>query len=387
MLSGAVPETRFAGSLLLYRLLQEYPAERLYAVGPQTHPSSELLRCRYEYLSPAPSARLNLTRLAGLKRSLESIGLAGRIPMPRVEAAIGDFSPEVVVSVMERHDYMDAAYRLCRQRDLPLVLIVHDRLESFELVYPPFRAAQRAANARIYRFAAERMCVSAEMVESLQSVYGARGRVMYPNRSDSLSPRPASDSAVLKNPPALTIGYAGSLSYGYGERLRELMPLVSAANVRLRIYSHDTAAASIAGATHAGGFPAAQLWQKIKAECDAVWLPYSHLEHYQPLYATHFPSKLTEYMALGMPVVITGPAHATGVKWGIAHSEATMTLPDADASAIATRLARLTADGDLRVRIAGNSRGGDHDFDPIKIREQFVDVLRSAARRSPSQPH
>jgi glycosyltransferase involved in cell wall biosynthesis len=381
LLSGAVPETRFAGSLLLYRLFQTYPTERLCALGPRTHPSSELLACRYEYLAPSRSSRLNLTRFAELKRSLEAIGLAGRIPLGRVDAAMNGFVPDVVVAVMERHDYMDAAYRLCRQRRLPLVLIVHDRLESFELVYPPFRPAQLAGNARIYRFASARLCVSPEMVESLARVYGARGSVMYPNRSEALAPRAAEDSATLKAPPAFTIGYAGSLAYGYGDRLREVMPALAGSSVRLRIYSHDTAAASIAGATHAGGFPATELWERVKAECDAVWLPYSHHEHVQPLYATHFPSKLTEYMALGMPVVITGPAHATGVKWGLAHRNATVTLADAAVDEIRGTLDRLRNNPHLRVEVAANARGGDEDFNPIKIREQFLDVLRAAAHR------
>ena len=34
VLSNAVPQTWFAGSLLLYRLLQSHPPERLKAVGP-----------------------------------------------------------------------------------------------------------------------------------------------------------------------------------------------------------------------------------------------------------------------------------------------------------------------------------------------------------------
>ena len=381
MLSGAVPETRFAGSLLLYRLLLKYPTDRLYAIGVRTHPKSELLDCPYVYLPPARSARLNVTRFAKLKRSLETIGVMGRIPASRVDAALNGFAPDVVVSVMERRDYVDAAYRLCRRRGLPLVVIVHDRLESFELVYPPFRAAQIAANARMFRFASARLCVSPEMVSSLDGVYGARGSVMYPNRSDALRPRPAEESRQLKAPPELTLGYAGSMSYGYGDRLRELMPDLASAGIRLRLYSHDAPATPIAGVEHAGGFAADVLWERVKRECDGVWLPYSHREYFQPLYRTHFPSKLTEYMALGMPVVITGPAHATGVKWGVAHPDATLTLPDAGATGIRDALDRLRLDAAARVSIAAASRGGDRDFDPEMIRDQFVNVIRNVSGR------
>jgi glycosyltransferase involved in cell wall biosynthesis len=185
----------------------------------------------------------------------------------------------------------------------------------------------------------------------------------------------------LKAAPKLTLGYAGSLSYGYGERLRELMPHLAGAGISLRLYSHDVPAVPIDGAEHVGGFAADVLWERVKRECDAVWLPYSNQEYFQPLYRTHFPSKLTEYMALGMPVVITGPAHATGVKWGVAHPEATLTLPDAGPAEIRDALGRLRADADLRVSIAAASRDGDRDFDPEKIRRQFVNVIQDVVER------
>lgn len=379
VLSGAIPETRFAGSLLLYRLLQGYPADRLLAVGPTPSPQSELLACRYAHLRPAASARLNLTRFAEMKRSFEAVGLAGQIPLSSIAAALAGFQPDVVVSVMERHDYADAAYRFCREHHLPLVLIVHDRLESFELVYPPFRAAQIQSNARIYRAAAARLCVSAEMVDSLEQIYGARGTVLYPNRSEFLTPRPAESSARLKNPPQLTIGYAGSLSYGYGIRIREAMPLLADAQVQLHIYSHDRLGDAVPGIEHCGGFPATELWEKIKSECDAVWLPYSHHEHFRPLYRTHFPSKLTEYMALGMPVLITGPADATGVKWGLKNPGAALTVSDDSVVDIRDAAARLRTDANLRTTLATDSRGGNRDFDPVAIRQQFIQVLRDVA--------
>lgn len=380
LLSGAIPETRFAGSLLLYRLLHQYPPDRLCAVGPAPHPGSELLACRYEYLTPARSARLNLTRFAELKRSLEALHLAGRISMPRIERAVGDFDADVVVSVMERRDYVDAAHRYCEKHNLPLILIVHDRLESFELVYPAFRAAQIAANARTYRFAAARLCVSAEMVDSLEQAYGARGTVMYPNRSDELTPRQASESEVLKAPPLLTLGYAGSLAYGYGDRIREWMPALAASQVRLRIYSHDPMGQSIPGVEHLGGFPAAEVWERVKRECDVVWLPYSNHKHFQPLYRTHFPSKLTEYMALGMPVLITGPAHATGVKWGVRHPGSAITVADATVEDAVRATGRLRTDANLRTAIAVDSRASDTEFDPQAIRQLFIDVARSVSK-------
>lgn len=383
LLSAAVPETRLAGSVLLYRLLEQYPAERLLAVGPPTRAGSELLRCEYRHLKAAPSSRFDLTRFAQLKRSLESIGLVGRIPMARIDAVVGTFAPEVVVSVMERRDYVDAAHRFCATRGLPLVLIVHDRVESFDLVYPGFRRAQVALNAATYRFASARLCVSPEMASSLEQIYGAPGTVLYPNRSETLTARPVEESAALKAPPVLTLGYAGSLAYGYGHRIRQVMPALASNGVRLRIYSRDTIPEPIDGTEHLGGFPTTdELWARVKNECDAVWLPYSHDAHFEPLYRTHFPSKLTEYMALGMPVLISGPRYATGVRWGLSHPTAALTVADESIDDLRRAAAQLRDDAPARTQLARESRGGDRDFDPALIRDLFLRVLSNVVTRS-----
>jgi hypothetical protein len=382
LLSAAVPETRLAGSLLLYRLLEQYPAESLLAVGPRTRAGSELLRCEYRHLEPASSARFDLTRFAKVKRSLESIGLVGRIPMKRIDQAVGTFAPDVVVSVMERRDYVDAAHRFCAVRGLPLVLIVHDRMESFDLVYPGFRRAQVALNAGTYRFASARLCVSPEMASSLEQIYGAPGTVLYPNRSETLTARPIEESSVLKAGPVLTLGYAGSLAYGYGDRIRQLMPALASHGVRLRIYSRDAIPEPIEGTEHLGGFPTTdELWARVKQECDAVWLPYSYDAHYEPLYRTHFPSKLTEYMALGMPVLITGPKYATGVRWGQSHPTAAVTIADESIDDLLRASAQLRDDAAARSQLARESSGGDRDFDPVLIRERFLRVLTDVVTR------
>lgn len=381
ILSSAVPETRLAGSLMLYRLLQQYPSDRLLSVGPRPHPESAVLASDYRFLAGAPSSRLDLTRFAQLKRSLESLGALGRIAMSRIDEQVGDFAPQVVVSVMERRDYVDAAHRFCRARGIPLVLIVHDRLEWFDLVYAPFKRAQLARNGATYRFAAARLCVSPQMASCLAHAYGAPGTVLYPIRSDALEPRPASASASLAAPPVLTIGYAGSLNYGYGERLREAAPSLVRGGARIRIYSRDARRDWPEGVTYVGAIASTEeLWARVQRECDAVWLPYSHDAHHRALYATHFPSKLTEYAALGMPILISGPGYATGVQWGLRHSSAALTLADESAGELEGAARTLQADADLRVSLAAQATGGDRDFDPSSIRRQFLDALIAVSR-------
>jgi glycosyltransferase involved in cell wall biosynthesis len=380
ILSSAVPETRPAGAHLLYRMLRGYPPSHILSIGPRTHPQSELLPSPYRYLAPAPSARLDHTRLAALKRSFESLGLVGRIPLSRVRAAVGDYEPDVVLTVMERRDYVDAAHRYCKAHRLPLIVIVHDRLESFDMVYRPFAAAQVARNADTYRFASARLCVSPEMVAHLREVYGAEGTVLYPIRSEGLQPRPAELSGRLVAPPSLTIAYCGALSYGYGRRLREVAPAMVRAGARIRIYSRDTEADWPEGVIFAGGMPADQLWAQVKRDCDAVWLPYAHDAFHRKLYSTHFPSKLTEYAALGMPLLISGPAEATGVRWGLRQASAVVTLADETVRSLEEAVAELRQDHARRVALAAAVTQVGAEFDPDAIRRQFVGIVKSVHR-------
>lgn len=383
ILSGAVPQTWFAGSLLLYRLLQHHPPGSLKAVGPRPQQASDTLACEYSELRPAASSRLDLTRLAALKRSLQAMSPIGRISDSRVDHAVGDFDADVVVTLMERFDYVEAAHRFCQRHRLPLAVIVHDRLESFERVYPPFAAAQHRKFAAVYRDATVRFCISPEMEQCLADAYGGRGTVLYPNRSEELTNRPVAESAQLKAPPQITVGYAGAMNYGYGDRIAEVMPMLADAGVTLRVYSRE-APPSIKGVAYAGSFRRTiDLWQQLKSECDVVWLPYAYSPAMQSLYETHFPSKLTEYLALGMPTLITGPAYATGVRWGLRNSGATLTLADERPEQIRDVLVRLRETASMRCELAaGALAAGDRDFDPRQIRATFLEALRAASTRT-----
>lgn len=382
MLSAAVPQTWFAGSLLLYRLLQFHPSDRLKAVGPAPQPQSRILGCEYVELKPAASSRWNLTRFASLKWSLESVSLLGRIPDAWVDTAVGPFQPDIVVTVMERLDYVDAAHRFCVRRGIPLALISHDEIESFERVYPIFAPAQRRRIASIYRDAAVRFCVSPEMARRFDTIYGAPGTVLYPSRSDELTGRPASASETLAAAGRLSVGYTGAESYGYGQAVRTLMPAL-ADLLTLRIYSRDAWNPLPPHTTHAGAFMANhELWDRVKAECDVVWLPYSYSPEMRSLYETHFPSKLTEYVALGMPVLITGPSYATGVKWGLRNSDAVVTVADGSVDEVRAAVQRLTADASLRARLSQQVvAAGNRDFEPATIRKVFYDSLERAVHR------
>jgi glycosyltransferase involved in cell wall biosynthesis len=386
VLSDEGPNLNTAGGILLYRLLSDYPADRLRVIERNADSRRGILNCSYRSIA-APLQRFETTRFHVLKHSLCAMGVIPRISMLAVARCLENFVPQVVLSVMSSAAYYEGAYRYARAVDLPLVLIVHDVGEEFEQTYTFAAQSARRRDAAIYRYAAHRLCVSPEMEELNTALYGVSGEVMYPNRSENLRPRQPEQAATLKLPGRLSVGYVGNLSYGYGNELLRLLPAFRATGSQLVIFGHPPRGACRAlldardCCDFRGFVRSDEAWRRIKNECDAVILPYSHEDgRMARLYQHHFPSKLPEYLALGMPLIVTGPAYATGVEWALRHCDAVVCYCGTDLGAVSSILASLRDDPERRLMLANAAIAASAgDFDPIKIKGTFLQKLRIAA--------
>ena len=196
-----------------------------------------------------------------------------------------------------------------------------------------------------------------------------------------LDARPAEDSRQLRH-HGITIGYAGALNYGYGDRIAEVMPVLASRRYAPADLFARGAAASSRRRLRGSFRRPADLWNQSSGNAISFGCR-SPRQDMRSLYQTHFPSKFTEYLALGMPVAITGPREATGVGWGLRHPDAALTIADETPGQIRDAFVALRADGDSRYRLAAAAhRVGDADFDPVRIRDGFFEALRMAA--SPS---
>lgn len=376
--SEEIPQTIHAGCILLYRLLKDYPSDKLLVIGPSALAKAQTLKCRYETFSPV-GERLTRTRFDRLPRTLRAWSL---LPYGSLQPLLKDFKPSVVVTVMQSQAYFLQAYKYAKANRLPLVLILHDDPEIFDRVYSFSKRRKKSINTCVYRYASKRLCISPEMAIHLEKVYGTSGDVLYPNPSEHITPRPLIECATLKKAPLLTIGYAGSLAYGYGHRLTQIIPALTKVGAQLYIYADPINSWTKSNEVSFRGKAEVPetTWEKMKQECDIVLLPYS-FEDYEAhnLYRTHFPSKLPEYLSLQMPVIITGPDYATGVKWGINHPQAALTIATAKEEAFVKALQNVRQSPELRTSLAMNAlKARNVDFDPAAIRERFYQFLDSA---------
>lgn len=388
MISDEGPQTGTAGGILLHRLLIGHPPSRLRVMARYVPTVGDPIPNVVYTPLLAPWARFEQSRLHRLKRSLRAFGLVPGVPPRELERAVGGFSPDVVLCVMQHASYYDTAWAFARRRNLPLVVIVHDINDDFEPVMPWARRAARIRDGRFYRFARCRLCVSPEMARYCEERYGARGEVLYPNRSPDLRPRAFDLSATLRSPGRLTLGFAGNLGYGYGSEILRLLPALRSANARIVLYSRRPAGpyAALAEAEDVcewrGFVPAAEAWSAIQRDCDAVWLPYPNpAGRMERLFRHHFPSKLPEYLALGMPVVVTGPGFATGARWAADHPSAAVFAPADDLGELAQLLIRLREQGPLRRSLAeGAWTAGEAQFSPRELVAKFNAHIERAAR-------
>jgi glycosyltransferase involved in cell wall biosynthesis len=392
LLTNEPPLTVGAGSIVFHRLFRDYPPERLRVVtNAPLAPAEQSLACRYEHL-PLLADRLNRTRFWPLRAAARALGMGNLVSLRRIDRRLEDgFVPDVVVTLMQDSWMYDLAARYARHRRLPLVLFIHDLAFGFEPVAPWLRSAQRRRDAAVYRQAAARLCVSQGMADHFLAEFGVPGEVMLPPHSDQLPIQQPERCERLKQPGRLVLGYAGGLHYGYGEQLLAILPVLRSTGTKIELFGPTPggSVAALQAATdvlHFNGYAPTpeEAWRSLLERCDALLQPYLNPPGNHALqYQTHFPSKLGDCLSLGLPVLITGPADASGVKWCTQHPGCALTISDPSPDALIRALERLRGDPEFRVSLAQQGQHAATAFAAGPLREKFCRALTTAEAGPP----
>ncbi len=386
-LTSESPHTAAAGAIVFHRLFRDYPADRLFVVtNAPPPPVAARLACPYVSMSLAVD-RLNRTRLWPWRTAWRVLGGASLVRLARIDRALAGYVPDVVVTLMQDSWYYELAARYARQRGLPLVLFVHDVASGFEPVADWLRRRQHARDGAIYRQAARRLCISRGMADYFEREFGAAGEVLAPPRADETPTQPPENCRQLRQPGRLTLGYAGGLHYGYGEQLERMLPVLRRTGTTIELFG-PLPGGRLAGLSaasdvlHFNGYAATpeEAWRGLLGRCDVILQPYLNPagEHHRQ-YTTHFPSKLGDCLALGLPLLVTGPAEASGMAWCLAHPGCALTVTSPDDAALGGALDRLRTDAELRVALARTAQTMAGSFDPAPLRTQLQALLTDVA--------
>ncbi len=379
-------ESSYHGSALIYRLLQGFPQERLRIVEAGTYeskPERRLSGVKYQRM-PVKEARLLNTRLNRWVSS--AMSLQASVKSSQLSHAIQDFRCDAVLTVAHGYSWLTAA-AYARQQNIPLHLIVHDDWPRMLPDVSPIRQWVDWQFGRCYREAISRLCVSPFMVEEYERRYGVKGSVLYPSRAaDAISfAEPPKHLADSSRP--LTCVFAGTInSPGYVRALQLLSDSLNEVKGRLVIYGPLTQEQAVdlglAGQNIEvrGLLPSNELIQRLRAEADVLFVPMSFRLEDRDNAKISFPSKLTDYTALGLPLLIYGPPYCSAVRWAKENDGVAEVVETQSDGALLAAIRRLNDSPQNRAMLAQQAiEAGNQYFSYDTGSRIFYSGLRQAA--------
>jgi glycosyltransferase involved in cell wall biosynthesis len=367
------------GSALMFRAFETYPADRLRIVetGLPSEPSRRLPGVAYASM-PIGRRRWLDTRLHGVYSAWLTWAAAGR--SDRVMSSLSGFDVEAVLTVGHGFGWLTAA-EVARRLDVPLHVIVHDDWPRSSAVSEAFRPWLARTFGRVYRDAASRLCVSPFMAEAYQRRYGVPASLMYPSRSkdcpvfDAKPPRQIGEGEMV-------IGYGGSSSGQVVESLRALAKVLPGTRTRLAVFGgFDEDAkrrllAESAAISFHGFVPFDRMIRELREIADVLFVPMSFDAALRDNMTISFPSKLTDYTAAGLPLLIHGPAYSSAVRWARGGTDIAEIVDEPREAPLGAAIQRLRQDPDRRFLLAANAvAAGQKFFDPSAARDALLAAL------------
>ncbi|MBY0493698.1 MAG: glycosyltransferase [Cyanobacteria bacterium] len=367
------------GSALMFRALETYPADRLRIIetGWPSQPERRLAGVAYASL-PIGRRRWLDSRLHGIYSAWLTWTAGDRAS--HVLASLAGFEVDAVATVGHGFGWITAAEVATRLR-VPLHVIVHDDWPRLSAISGALRPWLERRFGRIYRNAASRLCVSPFMAEEYARRYGAAGSVMYPSRSKDcpvFEPKAARSIAGGE----IVIGYGGNSGPEMMACLRTLAASLPETGARLAIFGpfadeaqRELLALSPAIAFH-GFVPFRQMIRELRDIADVLFVPMTFAAADRDNQTVSFPSKLADYTATGLPLLIYGPDYSSAVRWARSFDDAAEIVDREGIDALRSAIARLAADRDRRAALAARAAAiGRQCFDASGARASLSAAL------------
>ena len=309
---GDVPvEASYHGSALLHRLLSDYPHDRLTVIETATESDPARRLPKVNYIShPIGKARWLNTRFHPYL--VAWFTHAGERQAPKIVQSVNGAGFESVLTVAHGFGWQAAA-SIARKKQVPLHLIVHDDWPRAADIASSRRKWLDDRFARVYRQAQSRLCVSPSMSRFYEERYGEPAQVIYPSRAADC---PDFDAPPAHNDKPFTIAFAGTInSNGYIEALTALQNALKPVNGRLLIFGPNQFGLNDPNTENRGLVSSSQLLTRLREEAHALFAPMSFDASDRSNMQMAFPSKLADYTATGLPLLIYGPAYCSAVVW------------------------------------------------------------------------
>lgn len=361
-----VPCNATGAGIILRRLLQGYPENRLWLL---TAAASARSARGYDPV-PSPEHQASVLRLQVPRRfaqpfvALVNVMLIPIIVLTGVKLVRRE-NLEAVLGVPWDPFFL-SAYFIHRFTKVPLhVYFMDDPAGSPS--YAAWKAVfYRALMPKILRAASRVWCVSEYMAESLRRRYGVDAQTLLPLLDVAAFVEQAQPKRTRRD-NEVRIVYTGAI---YDAQLDALQNLVSALHgaspdfagardVRLLLYTSQPEPLlermGLAGpCVRRAHVPLAEM-PRVLAEADILFLPFSFDPKMRHVIETSLPTKLAEYLASGVPILVHAPPHATVARYCREH-ECALVVDKPEPEVLRAAITRLMSDNELRRNLSERAR-------------------------------
>lgn len=351
---GDVPvESTYHGSLLLYRLLSNYPKDKLLIVETdlgRSAPERRLPDVEYQTLR-VPLSRLAYSRFS--KPYFLWLFLTASHRCRKIDRQVREFRPEAIITIVHFYHWITAD-QLAKQLRIPLHLIVHDNFVQAVMLPQTRLASSELAFGHVYATARSRMCVSPYMESEYKQRFGVSGTVLYPSRSADFA-HSETPPLVSNNSQSLRVAFAGSINSGGYARLLRLLAQCLASEDKLFLFGPHTVDSlkrwdlSITNIQLGGLLPSGDLLRRLSADFDVLFVPMSFdAEGHAENMRLSFPSKIADYSATGLPLLICAPEYSSAVRWARDYAPVAEIVTSETDNELRTALSRLRSSAHRR---------------------------------------
>ena len=373
---GDVPvEASYHGSALLHRLLSDYPHDRLTVIETATESDPVRRLPKVNYIShPIGKARWLNTRFHPYL--VAWFTQAGKRQAPKITHSVNGAGFESVLTVAHGFGWLAAA-SIASKRQVPLHLIVHDDWPRAADIASGWRKWLDDHFARVYRQAQSRLCVSPSMSRFYEERYGEPAQVIYPSRAADCQTFDAPPSHLAQNDKPFTIAFAGTInSNGYIEALTALQNALKPVGGRLLLFGPNQFGLDDPNTENCGFVGSSQLLTRLREEAHALFVPMSFDDGERNNMQMAFPSKLADYTATGLPLLIYGPAYCSAVVW-VRNNPGVAEVLD-HKMGLSNAINRLANDPSHRVALGKRALdAGREYFTHNRARELFIRAIKS----------
>ena len=382
-------EATVGGPAALYRLLEDYPADKLRIVETNldvSRPERRLRGVTYD-VATVGVRRLQNTRFRA--QHCNFMYRSSHLRQPLYARIIRAFDPEAILTISHGSSWITAA-ALAGRRGIPLHLILHDDIVAMSGVAPRLRSSVDACLGRVYRQAASRLCIGPMMEAYYRERYGVPGSVVYPSRSLGTVSLPPPAPSQRRS---LVFGYAGSFRiHGYQGDLVTAARVLHSCGHRLLINSpacvNDRAppGLDLPNVIPRSTVPTvADLLSRLRAEADVVLLPMNFDPSMRLEMELCFPSKLADYTATGLPILVWAPASASAARWAREQGDVAEVVESAEPEQLAAAIRRLEDPGRRQALGSAAAAAGDACFSQAAVVRAFHSAILPGVGDTPTR--